>query len=47
MSLILKIAKKYKLKVIEDVAQAHGAEFGGKSVVLLEIWDVLVFIRKI
>ena len=31
MSLIMKIAKKYKLKVIEDVAQAHGAEFGGKK----------------
>ena len=31
MSLIMKIAKKYKLKVIEDVAQAHGAEFEGKK----------------
>ena len=27
---ILKIAKKYKLKVIEDCAQAHGAKIGKK-----------------
>ena len=29
---ILKIAKKYKLFVIEDAAQAHGAEYKGKKV---------------
>lgn len=29
---ILKIAKKYNLKVIEDAAQAHGAEYKGKRV---------------
>ena len=29
---ILKIAKKYNLKVIEDAAQAHGAEYRGKRV---------------
>ena len=30
MSAILKIAKKYKLKVIEDACQAHGAKHQGK-----------------
>lgn len=30
MSKIKEIAKKYKLKVIEDSAQSHGAYFGGK-----------------
>ena len=29
---ILKIAKKYKLKVLEDAAQAHGALYRGKKV---------------
>lgn len=29
MDTILKIAKKYKLKIIEDCAQAHGAEYKG------------------
>lgn len=32
MAKILKIAKKYKLFVIEDCAQAHGAEYKGKKV---------------
>jgi len=32
MDHILKIAKKYRLKVIEDAAQAHGAEYKGKKV---------------
>ena len=32
MSSILKIAKKYKLFVIEDAAQAHGARYKGKRV---------------
>ena len=32
MSKIMKIARKYKLKVIEDCSQAHGAEFKGKKV---------------
>ena len=31
MEEILKIAKKYKLYVIEDAAQAHGAEYKGKK----------------
>lgn len=30
MDAILKIGKKYNLKVIEDTAQAHGAEYKGK-----------------
>ncbi|MFH1407543.1 MAG: DegT/DnrJ/EryC1/StrS family aminotransferase [Patescibacteria group bacterium] len=32
MGAILKIARKYNLQVIEDCAQAHGAEFLGKKV---------------
>lgn len=32
MDLIMKLAKKYKLKVIEDCAQAHGAQYKGKKV---------------
>jgi perosamine synthetase len=32
MDKILKIAKKYKLKIIEDAAEAHGAEYLGKKV---------------
>lgn len=32
MKSIMKIAKKYKLFVIEDAAEAHGAEFAGKKV---------------
>ncbi|MEO1255876.1 MAG: DegT/DnrJ/EryC1/StrS family aminotransferase, partial [Bacteroidota bacterium] len=32
MDRILSIARKYDLKVIEDCAQAHGAELGGKRV---------------
>lgn len=32
MDMIMKIAKKHKLFVVEDCAQAHGAEFNGKKV---------------
>ena len=32
MDKILKIAKKYKLHIIEDAAEAHGAELNGKKV---------------
>ena len=32
MPKILKIAKKYKLKIIEDCAQAQGAKFKNKYV---------------
>lgn len=32
MDKIMKLAKKYKLKVVEDAAQAHGAEFKGKKI---------------
>tara|TARA_B100000123_G_C25644910_1_gene390506 strand:- start:86 stop:682 length:597 start_codon:yes stop_codon:yes gene_type:complete len=46
MSKILLIAKKYKLKVIEDAAQAHGSKIKKKNiVVLLEILDALVFFQ--
>ncbi len=31
MDAIMKIAKKHKLKVVEDVAEAHGGEFNGKK----------------
>jgi dTDP-4-amino-4,6-dideoxygalactose transaminase len=32
MDLILKIAKKYKISIIEDACQAHGAKYKGKMV---------------
>ena len=32
MDPIIRIAKKYNLKIIEDAAQAHGAEYKGKKV---------------
>jgi len=32
MKLIIKIAKKYNLRVVEDCAEAHGAMFNGKKV---------------
>lgn len=32
MSKILEIAEKYNLKIIEDCAEAHGAEYNGKKV---------------
>ncbi len=32
MDLVIKIAKKYNLKVIEDCAEAHGVEYKGKKV---------------
>lgn len=32
MDAIIKIAKKYDLKIIEDACQAHGAEYKGKKV---------------
>lgn len=41
MSPIKKIAKKYKLKVIEDCAEAHGVEYKGKKVG--SIGDVAIF----
>ncbi len=31
MPAVIKIAKKYKLKIVEDCAQAHGAKFHGKN----------------
>lgn len=32
MNIIMEIAKKYNLKIIEDCAEAHGTEFDGKKV---------------
>lgn len=32
MNIIMNIAKKYNLKIIEDAAEAHGAEYNGKKV---------------
>lgn len=32
MDEVAKFAKKYKLKIVEDACQAHGASFGGKKV---------------
>lgn len=37
MDVICSIAQKYKLKVIEDAAQAAGAEYKGKK---LEVWEM-------
>ena len=33
MDKIMTIAKKYKMKVIEDCAQSHGATYKGKKLV--------------
>jgi len=41
MDPILELAKKYNLKVIEDAAQAHGAEYKGKRVG--QIGDIACF----
>jgi dTDP-4-amino-4,6-dideoxygalactose transaminase len=41
---VLKLAKKYNLKIIEDAACALGSEFDGKKPEHLEIWGVSVFI---
>ena len=41
MDPIMRLAKKYDLKVIEDAAQAHGAEYKGKKVG--SIGDVVCF----
>ena len=32
MEPIIQLAKKYKLKIVEDAAQAHGAEYKGKKI---------------
>ena len=40
MNNIMKIAKKNKLKVIEDCAQAHGAKYQGKY--LGSIGDIML-----
>ena len=45
MSKILLIAKKYKLKVIEDAAQAHGSKIKKILWYFLEILDALVFFQ--
>lgn len=44
MNPIMKIAKKYNLFIIEDCAQAHGATYKGKKLVLLGMRQDLVFI---
>lgn len=41
MDPIVKLAKKYKLKVLEDAAEAHGAEYKGKKVG--SIGDIAIF----
>ena len=45
MKLLNKISKKYNLKVIEDAAEAHGAEIEGQKLVHWVIVDVLVFMQ--
>lgn len=41
MDPIMKLAKKHKLKVLEDAAEAHGAEYKGKK--LGSIGDISIF----
>jgi len=41
MAPIMQLAKKYKLKVLEDAAQAHGAEYKGKKAG--SIGDIAIF----
>ena len=43
MDKILKISKKYKLKVIEDCAEAHGALYKNKKVGSIGDAGALVF----
>jgi dTDP-4-amino-4,6-dideoxygalactose transaminase len=43
MDAILKIAKKHNIKVIEDAAQAHGAEWDGKKVGALGLGGIFSF----
>ena len=45
ISEILKL-KKYKFKLIEDCAQAHGAEYKGKKFQHLVMWEHSVFFRQ-
>ena len=42
---LMKIAKKYKLKIIEDCAQAHGANITENTLELLVILVVFLFIQ--
>jgi len=41
MDPIMEIASKHSLYVIEDAAEAHGAEYKGRKVALLDIYLVL------
>ncbi len=43
MDAILQIAKKHNIKVIEDAAQAHGAEWDGKKVGALGLGGIFSF----
>ena len=45
MDAVLKISKKYNLKIIEDCAEAHGVEYKGKKLVRSEILGPLVFLQ--
>ena len=42
---IIRIAKKNKLKVIEDCAQSIGSIYNGKKVVPMEIWVLFLHIH--
>ena len=46
MDKIKKIAKKYKLKIIEDAAQAHGSTFKNESLDFIVMLQPLVFIQQ-
>ena len=43
MDIVMNIAKKYDLKVIEDCAEAHGVEYKNKKLAQLVILDVSAF----
>lgn len=43
---LLKIKKKYEIPLIEDCAQAHGATYNKKKLVLLVIFHASVFIQQ-
>ena len=43
MDPVMKIAKKYNLKVIEDCAESHGVEYKGKKLVQLAMLGLSVF----
>ena len=46
MQQIKKIAKKNKIKIIEDCSQAHGTYYNRKKLEVLEISHVFLFMQQ-